>query len=220
MKLFENGQALLFDMDGVLFSSTNCHARAYTETFQAIGINDFSYPLYAGVRTDEAVRQVLREHSYPVDEAEVTSLVEEKQRLVRQYLAEEGCVIDGARKLLTEASKHYRLALATSASAGTVDIFFEKLGLPRTLFQVVINGSQVSHAKPAPDIYLLAAEQLGVAPSECVVIEDSVSGVIAGKAANMRVIGIEGTDRAESLKESGADICVASLAEITKRMGS
>ncbi len=219
MKRLENVAALLFDMDGVLFSSSNCHARAFEEVFASIGITDFDYAPVAGMRTDAVVRRVLAERGRQAQDDEVVRLGNEKQRLARQYLAEEGCVIEGAQELLTTASKHYQLALATSASAGTVDIFFEKLGLPRTLFQVVLDGSQVVHTKPAPDIYLLAAGQLGVEPTRCVVIEDSVSGVAAGKEAKMRVIGIEGTDRANSLKEAGAALVVLTLADIAPSVG-
>jgi HAD superfamily hydrolase (TIGR01509 family) len=201
-------------MDGVLFSSTNCHARAYAETFQEIGIHDFSYPPYAGVRTDEAVRRVLAEHNYKAGADELSRLVAQKQRLARMYLVEEGRVIAGARELLIQLRDKFLLALASSASRGTIDIFLDKLAMPENPFQVILDGSQVDHAKPAPDIYLAAAEQLGVSPDRCVVIEDSVSGVFAGTSAGMHVIGIEGTDTRQALSEAGATMVVESLHDI------
>lgn len=212
-------KAILFDMDGVLFSSTDCHARAYSEVLAPLGITDFHYPPFAGMRTDDTLRNILTHYNKEASDETLDHMAHEKQRLARLYLAEEGCVIEGAHELLRQLDGKFLLALASSASRGTIDIFLQKLNLPDDTFDVVLDGSQVKHAKPAPDIYLRSAELLGVNPRACIVVEDSVSGVAAGKAAGMRVIGIEGTDHTASLKHAGADSIVATLATITQIMG-
>jgi HAD superfamily hydrolase (TIGR01509 family) len=81
------------------------------------------------------------------------------------------------------------MAVATNAEPQNVDFVLDRAGL-RQYFRVVVDGHQVSHPKPHPEIYLRAAELLGTAPANCIVLEDSHTGVAAARAAGMRVAGL------------------------------
>src|SRR4029077_2360714 len=107
------------------------------------------------------------------------------------------------------------LAVATSSVSASARPFLDRHQLT-SFFEVIVTGDQIEHGKPAPDIYLRAAEELGVAADSCcLVVEDSLSGIAAAKAAKMRVAAIPDTrfvDRREYEKE--ADYVLGSLAEI------
>ena len=107
-----------------------------------------------------------------------------------------------------------QLAVATSSVSASARPLLERTGI-RSLFSVVITGDEVQQGKPHPDIYLRAAEKLGISPEACLVIEDSLAGIAAGKAANMRVAAIPDrrfVDPREYEKE--ANYVLGSLSEI------
>jgi HAD superfamily hydrolase (TIGR01509 family) len=190
LEIFSDTRAIIFDMDGVLFLSSGCHERAFQETLSGIGIVGFSYASIAGMRTDDAMRKVLAENGRgDVDDSELDALVEDKRGRARGLLAEEGVVADGAAELVAHLHGKYRLALASSASPRSVELFLKRSGFSETL-EFSLDGSMVPNAKPAPDIYDLAVRKLGLKPGQCVVIEDAVNGVQAAVAANIPVIAI------------------------------
>jgi beta-phosphoglucomutase-like phosphatase (HAD superfamily) len=104
------------------------------------------------------------------------------------------------------------ISLATSSNWEITDKILEHLGLTN-YFESITTGEEVLNSKPAPDIFLLAAEKLGVDPMDCLVIEDSVSGIIAAKDAGMKVIAISSEDNEEDLEN--ADLVVESFSAIT-----
>ena len=102
-------------------------------------------------------------------------------------------------------------ALASSAPVENIELISEVLGLKRYLSKLV-SGESVPHGKPAPDIFLKAAQELGIAPAYCVVIEDAVAGVEAAHAAGMRCIAVAGDRDLPGLRK--ADLMVKSLTEV------
>jgi len=108
-------------------------------------------------------------------------------RVVERYAVRGAPVIDGAEELVRRlAAEGMPLAVASSAHRAVIDAALGALGIDQ-LFQVVLTSDQVAHGKPAPDVYLLAARELGVDPVDCLVVEDSLNGVLAGRAAGMTV---------------------------------
>ena len=108
----------------------------------------------------------------------------------------------------------FPLAVATSSVSASARPLLDRTGI-RSLFSVVITGDEVQQGKPHPDIYVRAAEKLGISPEACLVIEDSLAGIAAGKAANMRVAAIPDrrfVDPREYEKE--ANYVIGSLSEI------
>ena len=108
--------------------------------------------------------------------------------VVERYRVRGAPMIDGAEELVRRlAAEGMPLAVASSAHRAVIDAALGALGIDQ-LFQVVLTSDQVAHGKPAPDVYLLAAHELGVDPVDCLVVEDSLNGVLAGRAAGMTVV--------------------------------
>jgi beta-phosphoglucomutase-like phosphatase (HAD superfamily) len=104
-----------------------------------------------------------------------------------------------------------KTAIATSADRMKMEINLRETGLPAETFDATVNGLQVKHKKPSPEIYLTAAQKLGVEPSRCLVVEDAVNGVQAAKAAGMYCMALTTSFDAEQLKD--ADIICKDLSE-------
>ena len=105
-----------------------------------------------------------------------------------------------------------KIAVASSADPTKVMINLDEIGIPPGTFHTIVSGLDIEHKKPAPDIFLKAAENLGVLPEECLVIEDAISGVAAGKAAGAKVLALTTSFPADALSE--ADWIAGSLPEV------
>jgi beta-phosphoglucomutase-like phosphatase (HAD superfamily) len=106
------------------------------------------------------------------------------------------------------------LAVATSSVSASAGPFLERSGI-RSFFKVVITGDEVERGKPDPDIYLLTAKKIGIAPAACLVIEDALAGVTAAKAGNMRVAAIPDMRFVDALEyKKEADYVLGNLSEI------
>lgn len=186
---FTKVRAIIFDMDGVLFLSSNCHEKAFKETLADTGITDFSYSSIAGMRTDDAFKKIFVENEQTLHDNYLKKLVEKKRKKAQEFLVEESEVVTGSAELVSRLRKKYRLVLVSSASSQTVELFLKKSGYA-DVFEFFLDGSAVLNAKPAPEIYQLAVQKLGLMPEECVVIEDSVSGVRAALSAKIPTIAI------------------------------
>ncbi len=134
--------------------------------------------------------------------------------VVERYLREGAPRIDGATDAVRRIAAGWPVAVASSAHADVIAAALEGTGLVE-IFGVVVSSDEVPHGKPAPDVYLEAARRLGIVPSACLVVEDSLNGVRAGKAAGMTVAlvpnaSIPPAPGAEEL----ADAVLASLADL------
>lgn len=208
---FESPGGIIFDMDGVLVDSTNCHREAFEQVLGKFGITGFHYPSHAGRRTMEVMRDVLGHLEQP--EPVIAEAAREKSRLALQMFEDRKPVARGAEAVLAELAARYPLGLASSGSRASVASFLRVTGTA-TLFGSVMSGEDVTHAKPDPEIYLECARRLGVGASQCLIVEDAVSGVKAARAAGATVVGLPGTSSAEELKAAGADAMVSGLEEI------
>jgi HAD superfamily hydrolase (TIGR01509 family) len=141
---------------------------------------------------------------------------EEAYRLYGEIARQELTSIPGVIRFVNDAfAAGIRLAIATSADLVKVEINLAAIGVSESLFAARVTGSQVEHKKPAPDIFLKAAEQLGCAPEDCIVFEDAVSGVQAAKAAGARCCGIASSFPAEVLVSHGADWTASDFNSLT-----
>jgi HAD superfamily hydrolase (TIGR01509 family) len=107
--------------------------------------------------------------------------------VIERYRREGAPRIDGAVEAVRRIAADRPVAVASSAHPAVIDAALEATGL-RSVFAVVVSSDSVEHGKPAPDVYLAAAEALGVAPERCLVVEDSFNGVRAARAAGMTVV--------------------------------
>jgi beta-phosphoglucomutase len=182
-------RAFLFDMDGVIADSNPYHRLAWEAFNRSYGLETteaMQQRMY-GKRNDQIVRDFF---GAGLTDEEVTARGAAKEALYREMIADrvESMLVPGLREFL-ERYRDTPKAVATNAEPANVDFLLDQTGL-RPYFRVVLDGHQVSHPKPHPEIYLLAAELLETEPAACIVFEDSHSGVEAGRAAGMRVIGV------------------------------
>ena len=206
-------KGIIFDMDGVLLHSSPIHERAFRDALADLPVRKFEYASVAGMRTDEALRAILTQNEIPHSGELVASLAAAKTRQAREAIARDNPVDPQCGAVLERLAGKYVLALASSASAATVDLFVDRNAV-RERFSCILNGSDVHCAKPAPDIYELACRRLGLPPSVCLIVEDAVSGVRAGKSAGAAVWGLASTCSANELEQAGADRVLDSLGDL------
>jgi len=187
------GLALIFDMDGVLVDSNGVHRDAWIAFNRRFGLETTEAMLQFmyGRRNDEIVRGFFGQD---LPAAEVAMRGAAKEELYRQTIAGrvERMLAPGLRRFL-ERHRGAPMAVASNAEPENVRFVLEEAGLT-PFFRAVVDGHQVRRPKPFPDIYLLAAERLETPPADCIVFEDSRSGVEAARAAGMRVVGIGSLD--------------------------
>ena len=183
------GLALIFDMDGVVVNSVPVHREAWVVFNRRYGLEttDAMQRRNDGRRNDAIVRDFFGDG---LAEAEVAARGAAKEELYREMIADrvEEILVPGLRAFL-ECHRDAPKALATNAEPENVAFLLDRAGL-RGDFRIVLNGHQVSHPKPHPEIYLRAASLLGTAPANCIVFEDSHAGVQAARASGARVAGL------------------------------
>jgi beta-phosphoglucomutase family hydrolase len=179
--------ALIFDLDGVVVDSMPTHTRAWERYLESHGIDprDVEARMH-GKRNDDLVRDLF---GAGLDDAAVFEHGAAKERLFREMIGAtlESKLVPGIREFL--AAQTVPLGVGTNAEPANVDFTLNGAGI-RQYFKAIVDGTQVPRAKPAPDVYLRAAELLGVAPANCIVFEDSPVGIQAARAAGMRVVGL------------------------------
>ena len=202
-------RAVLWDMDGTLIDSAEYHWLTWRDALAAEG-----YPLsyeqftgFFGQRNDAILRRVV---GPDVTAADIARIGDAKEAAYRRMVRERGVEpLPGVRHWLERLrDAGWRQAVASSAPPANIEVLIDVLGA-RDCFQACVSAEEVPHGKPAPDVFLRAADKLGVPPSRCIVVEDAPAGVEAGRRGGMRTIGIvamhEGLD---------ADVTTASLADL------
>lgn len=183
-------KAVIFDMDGVIADTQKVHAEIESKLLLSIGIKIPAHELtarFAGVSDLEMFDTILKENENLTD---VEELLSEKRKKFHAEIEKGVNKIEGAVELIQELHlKGIPLAVASSSRREWIERILQSLGVYDT-FEVVVSGYEVPHHKPAPDIFLKAAELLKVAPSDCIVIEDGLKGVFAAQKAEMKVIGL------------------------------
>src|SRR5205823_464784 len=181
--------AIIFDMDGVIVDSEPLHERAFREVFEEIGFghtHGIDFSAYYGKSDLVVWRDFIARHRPPQP---LEELLARKEAKFAALLQREEPIFNGLPELLEKVSAQYPLALASGSRHPTINAVLALRGL-RRFFRAVVSSEDVAHGKPAPDIFLRAAELLGVEPAECCVIEDSGAGVEAALSAAMTVIAI------------------------------
>lgn len=203
-------------MDGVIVDSEPRHERAFQEVMRELGYGDthgIHFADYIGRRDNELWLDFQARHNPPHT---IEELRERKRCVVVELLRREQPLFAGLPELVEKLAARVPLALASGSERAIVEEVLELGGL-RSHFQVTLSAADVTQGKPDPQIFLLAATRLGVAPVECWVIEDSKPGVAAALAANMRVIAITNSHPAAELQAATA--VVSTYAEIERLLG-
>lgn len=182
--------AIIFDMDGVLFDTERMSCECWEEVAEAMRLGDLSEGVKGCIgrsqRDSEILMQELYGEDFPFEEFHTTVCT-----LMKQRIAEEGIPLkEGVKEILDYLTqKGYIIGLASSTGKKSVMENLDQTGLTH-YFKAVVTGDMVKHSKPEPDIYLKACEELGVTPVNAVAIEDSLNGIRASYRAGMKPVMI------------------------------
>jgi beta-phosphoglucomutase len=212
-------RAFIFDLDGVLTDTAEYHYRAWKRLADEIGMpfNRHDNEALRGIPRRESLLKILGDHSYT--ETQLQELMARKNNYYLELIGEISPrdVLPGARELLMEIREAGLKSALGSASRNARDVL-GRLGIAN-LLDAVADGNSVERQKPAPDLFLHAAAQLGILPEECVVVEDAAAGVEAARASGFHSIGLGPRERVgeadavfPSLEKLGLQDLLAALA--------
>lgn len=205
--------ALIFDMDGVLVDNLQYHVEAWLAYCRKHDIPLTREEFFEHLNGKNARDTFEYFYKKPIDTKVADELNEEKEILYREIYKDHIKPAEGLITLLKDLkSKGVKLAVGTSAAKNNIDFTLDNTGI-REYFDEIIDSSMVKKGKPFPDIYLKAAEKLGVPPTHCVVAEDALMGIQAGLSAGMKVIGVTTSHTAQEL--SHTDLQVQDFREVT-----
>ncbi|MEW6630219.1 MAG: HAD family phosphatase [Pseudomonadota bacterium] len=209
---------VIFDCDGVLVDSEIIAARIEAELLTSAGFEISAEELaetYAGLTFKDILMRVEEKSQIPFQ----ASLIDRAEQLVDRKLRSDVRIIDGAREAV--AAIAVPRAVCSNSSTERVEFMLEKVGLLPFFAGRIFSGLDIpsKKTKPAPDVFLYAAEKLDANPRNTFVIEDSVHGVAGARAAGMRVIGFTGASHsypghADALTEAGAETVIRRWAEL------
>ncbi len=199
-------RGFIFDLDGVLTDTAEYHFLAWKRLAEEEGIpfTREDNEQLRGVSRRESLRRLLKGREIPEEVAQ--AWMERKNRYYQEHIRQitPADVLPGVLPLLREIRESGRKIAVASASKNAA-LVVERLGL-RPWIDVLCDGYAVERPKPAPDLFLYAAEQLNLPPATCVVVEDAEAGVQAARAAGMRVVGLGPASRV-----GAADVVLPSL---------
>lgn len=185
-------RALIFDMDGVIVDSNPLHRVAWEEYNRRHGLDttEAMHQRMYGKRNDQIVRDFF---GTQLTDDEIFAHGAAKEALYREMLQPgiERSLVAGLREFLGRHAA-MPMAVATNAEPANVEFVLREAGVEH-YFRATVDGYQVANPKPHPEVFLRAADLLGIPPECCAVFEDSHAGVEAGLAAGMRVVGIAST---------------------------
>ena len=209
---------IIFDMDGVLVNSEPAITKASIQTLAEIGIKaEFDdFKPFTGMGDDKFISGVCAKYGAEYDP-------ELKKRAYEIYIerAHEWIeVFNWSKPILTSLHElGYSIAVASASDMIKVECNLRQIGIDTKIFCTIVTGSDVTRKKPAPDIFLCAAEKAGFDPRDALVVEDALSGIEAAKAAGMRALGVTTSFDADALQGAGADFVLDDLSVLPSIVG-
>lgn len=190
-------EACIFDLDGVIVDTARYHYLAWKRLAAELGfeLTPEDNERLKGVSRTQSLEIVLEIGGIDADQEKREELAEKKNTWFNELIAkmEPDEIFPGVKTLVTDLrNTGRRVALASSSK--NAQLVVDRLEI-RKLFDVIVDGTMIVHTKPDPEIFLLAAERLGVPPPTCLVFEDAEAGVEAALAAGMKCVGIGSPER-------------------------
>lgn len=205
--------AVIFDFDGVIADTEPLHFAGFRRTLAEIGIplneSDY-YANYLGYDDRGCFIAALEAHGRTADSIVIARLMERKAQAYLESIREDLSIFPGVHELVHEAAASHALAIASGALRREIEMILEQAGL-RKQFLHITSAEDVIRGKPDPQPFLRALEGLNrlhggraIAPEDCLVIEDSIPGIRAGKTAGMKVLAVANTHTVQDLHEAHA----------------
>jgi len=205
---------VIFDMDGVLVDTYHAHYESWLMMAERDGLSftEQEFAATFGRTSREIIAHFWGDGRYT--DAEMTELDDTKEAIFREIIAADFPVMLGAAELLDDLrAAGFKLAVGSSGPPENVALVMDRLRA-RSLFDAIVTATDVTRGKPDPEVFLLAAERMGIPPERCAVVEDAPPGIEAANAAGAASIGLASTGRTvESL--SAARLVVRSLRELS-----
>uniref|UniRef100_A0A0E0BDZ8 Haloacid dehalogenase-like hydrolase domain-containing protein Sgpp n=1 Tax=Oryza glumipatula TaxID=40148 RepID=A0A0E0BDZ8_9ORYZ len=204
-------EAILFDIDGTLCDSDPIHFCAFRELLQQVGFNngvpiseEFYSANISGGHNDDLARVLFPD----LDHDKAMKFMDDKEALYRKLAPEQLVAVEGLHDLCRWIEDHkLKRAAVTNAPRSNAELMLSLLGLTE-FFPVLVIGSECDRAKPFPDPYLKALELIGASPDHTFIFEDSASGIRAGVAANVPVVGLTTRNPEKVLQDAGASLLI------------
>ena len=201
-------KAVIFDLDGVIVSTDDCHYRAWKKMADEGGIY-FDRKInnrLRGVSRMASLDIVLERAEKEYSESEKQALAERKNNYYKELICEltPNDILPGALKVL-ENLKENGIKIAIGSSSKNTPIILKQIGLDN-FFDAVSDGNNITHSKPNPEVFLKAAEMLKIAPLDCMIVEDADAGIEAGKRAGMKTLSVQGAKGADYEMHSLEDV--------------
>ncbi|MBE0652764.1 MAG: HAD-IA family hydrolase [Bacteroidales bacterium] len=204
-------KAVLFDMDGVLLDSERFITLAGMEMFREKGftVKFEDFKEFTGMGENRFLGGVAEKYGIPFEvEKDKSRAYEIYANIVKGELEP----LPGVNEFIAKCrEKGLKIAVATSADRIKMQINLSEIGLSEQVFDVTVNGMEVTHKKPDPEIFITAAGKLGVEPAFCLVVEDAVSGLRAAKSAGCKCLTLTTSFKASDFK--GSDWIACDLSE-------
>jgi beta-phosphoglucomutase len=209
-------KGILFDMDGVLVDSEEFICKAAIKMFaeQCIYVEPDDFVPFIGTGESRYLGGVAEKYGYQlnIDEAKARTY-----NIYGEMVKGKLRTLNGVKSFIDLCTeKGIKMAVASSADQMKVDINLKEMGFSADTFQAIISGSEVIFKKPNPEIFVKAAEKLGLLPEECLVVEDAVNGIQAGKAAGCKCLALTTSFSAGQLKQ--ADWICKDLSDVPREV--
>lgn len=193
-------QGVIFDLDGVICHTDHFHFLAWKQLADRLGIyfDEQVNNRLRGVSRMESLVIVLENSPNSYTDAEMEEFAEEKNKYYRRYLSQMSPAdLSSQVKDTLGTLKKSGCRIAVGSSSKNAGYILERIGL-NDFFDAVVEGNQIQHSKPDPEVFLLAAKQLGLSPENCLVVEDAFAGIEAAKRGGFDAAGIGQAQTCES----------------------
>lgn len=204
--------AVIFDMDGVLVDSEDAMKTSSIKSLERFGINPVKddFLEFTGMGEDAFIGGVAGKYGIEYD----TAMKDYAYKLYVENAREDVYVYPGTKGTIKSVKEHgFRVAVASAADLIKVSANLECIGVSEDDFDALVTGSDVTHKKPDPEIFLKAAKKMGVKPEDCIVLEDALSGLKSAKAAGMSSIGITTAFTKDEMAGENPDYIVDDIKE-------
>ena len=205
-------KAIIWDMDGVIADTSLYHLKGWQIVLRKRGVNytEEDFQRNTGKRNDSIIKSTLGKN---LPQKEIMAIAREKDETFRQLMGQNIRPFPGVFKLITSVKEHgFKIAIGSAAPMENIQLITQSLKIDNC-FDAIVSSWEVTKGKPDPQIFLLAAQKLGVEAEHCIVIEDAITGVAASQRAGMHCIAVTNTNSKEDLQE--ADLVIDTLEKIT-----
>ncbi len=210
-------KGLIFDLDGTVTLTQQLHAQTFAEIFKKHGLNYTAEDdaRFSGRGSHCTFPEFFKENGITLTPEQVEEYSNEKRTIYDELIKHVHIkTVPGIENFLEkQKARGMKIAMATGNRIEATTVLLNRTGL-RNYFPKIVTNREVKNSKPAPDIFLKAAEELELKPEECIVFEDAVNGVQAAKSGGMRCIALLTTTPQKKLEAAGADHLVKNYDEV------